>query len=181
MDAGQLVPDEVVIGIVREKLTGPECARGYILDGFPRTVAQAEALDQILRDTGSPGIEHVISFEVPAPELIRRLSGRRGCPMCQTIYHVDSAPPKRAGQCDTCGSTLVQRTDDAPATVEARLQVYEQHTRPLIEYYRKQGLLRRMDAAGSIDAVDERLREVVCPPKREGAPPKAPLPDPPRS
>jgi len=162
MDAGQLVPDEVVIGIVREKLTSPDCARGYLLDGFPRTVVQAEAFDQMLKDTGSPGIEHVISFEVPAPELVRRLSGRRQCPTCQTIYHVDSAPPTRAGQCDRCGSALVLRTDDAPETVAVRRQVYEEQTRPLVEYYQKRGLLRRVDAAASIEQVYERLLAVAC-------------------
>lgn len=161
MDAGKLVPDEVVIGIIRERVSGPECARGYILDGFPRTVVQAEALDQMLRKNGGPGIDHVVSFEVPHADLIRRLSGRRSCPACQAVYHLEHAPPKREGRCDTCGGALVQRDDDKPETVEARLTVYERQTRPLIEYYEKRGLLRRVDAAASIDQVYGRLRAAV--------------------
>ena len=161
MDAGQLVPDEVVIGIVREKLTGQECSRGYILDGFPRTVAQAEALDRMLHDKGSAGIEHVISFEVPNAELIRRLSGRRSCPACQTVYHVEHDPPKRAGFCDRCGGALVQRVDDKPETVENRLKVYDKQTSPLIAYYDAKGLLRRLDATAPIDQVYGRLLAVV--------------------
>jgi adenylate kinase len=165
MDAGKLVPDEVVIGIIRERVKGAECARGYILDGFPRTVAQAEALDQMLRTNGGPGIDHVVSFEVPHADLIRRLSGRRSCPACQAVYHLEHAPPKREGRCDTCGGALVQRDDDKPETVEARLAVYERQTRPLIEYYERRGLLRRVDATTSIDQVYERLRATVRTPR----------------
>jgi adenylate kinase len=165
MDAGKLVPDEVVIGIIRERVSGVECARGYILDGFPRTVVQAEALDQMLRKNGGPGIDHVVSFEVPHADLIRRLSGRRSCPACQAVYHLEHAPPKREGRCDTCGGALVQRDDDKPETVEARLTVYERQTRPLIEYYETRGLLRRVDAAAAIDQVYGRLRAAVRTPR----------------
>ncbi len=165
MDAGKLVPDEVVIGIIRERVRGAKCAQGYILDGFPRTVAQAEALDQMLPTNGDPGIDHVVSFEVPHADLIRRLSGRRSCPACQAVYHLEHAPPKREGRCDTCGGALVQRDDDKPDTVEARLTVYERQTRPLIEYYEKRGLLRRVDASASIDRVYERLRAAVRTPR----------------
>jgi adenylate kinase len=161
MESGKLVPDEVVIGLVREKLAGPECARGYILDGFPRTVAQAEALDQMFRETGSPGLDHVVSFEVPNAELIRRLSGRRSCPACQTVYHIAHDPPKREGECDKCGGALVQRTDDRAETVEARLKVFDQQTSPLVDYYQKRGLLRRVDATASIDQVYARLLGIV--------------------
>ncbi len=161
MDAGKLVPDEVVIGLVREKLTSPECARGYILDGFPRTVAQAEALDRIFRETGSPGLDHVISFDVPQDEIVRRLSGRRSCSRCQTVYHIEHDPPKEEGVCDKCGGTLVQRADDKPETVLARLRVFDQQTRPLVEYYQKRGLLQRVDATGSIDQVYARLLALV--------------------
>jgi adenylate kinase len=165
MDTGKLVPDEVVIGIIRERVSGAECARGYILDGFPRTVVQAEALDEMLRTNGGPGIDHVVSFEVPHADLIRRLSGRRSCPACQAVYHLEHAPPKREGRCDTCGGALVQRDDDKPETVEARLAVYERQTRPLIEYYETRGLLRRVDAAASIDQVYGRLRTAVRTPR----------------
>ncbi len=161
MDAGKLVPDEVVIGLVREKLTSPECARGYILDGFPRTVAQAEALDRIFRETRSPGLDHVVSFDVPQEEIVRRLSGRRSCARCQTVYHIEHDPPKQEGVCDKCGGRLVQRADDKPETVLARLRVFDQQTRPLVEYYQKRGLLQRVDATASIDQVYARLLAAV--------------------
>jgi adenylate kinase len=161
MDAGKLVPDEVVIGIVRDKVAAPECAGGYILDGFPRTVAQAEALDRMLLERGGGGIEHVVSFDVPNAEIVRRLSGRRSCPSCQTVYHVEHDPPKRAGLCNKCGGALVQRADDKPETVEARLRVYDEQTSPLVDYYQKRGLLRRVDATVSIGRVYERLLAVV--------------------
>ncbi len=163
MESGKLVPDEVVIGLVREKLASPECAQGYILDGFPRTVAQAEALDRMFKETGSPGLDHVVSFDVPNVEIIRRLSGRRSCPACQAVYHIEYDPPKREGRCDKCGEALVQRTDDKPETVEARLKVFDQQTSPLIAYYQKRGLLRRIDATAAIDQVSARLRAVVHP------------------
>ena len=151
MDAGKLVPDDVVIGLVDEKLKQPEVAAGYILDGFPRTVAQAEALDRLLQDRG---ITHVINLDVPPrDEIVRRLSGRRSCTKCQRVYHMDSAPPAREGRCDNCGESLQQRVDDKPETIESRLAVYDRQTRPLIEYYDKKGLLHNLDATGSIERV----------------------------
>ena len=161
MDSGKLVPDEVVIGMVKEKLSGQECANGYILDGFPRTVAQAEALDRMLKVSGSPGLDHVVSFDVPHADIVRRLSGRRSCPTCQTVYHIEHDPPKREGRCDKCGGELIQRVDDKPETVEARLKVFQQQTSPLIAYYQSQGLLCRVDATVAIDRVYTRLLTVV--------------------
>ena len=161
MESGKLVPDDVVIGLAREKLTSPECSSGYILDGFPRTVAQAEALDRMFRETGSPGLNHVVSFDVPNAEIIRRLSGRRSCPTCQTVYHIEHDPPKREGRCDKCGGALVQRADDKPETVEARLKVFDQQTSPLVAYYQTRGLLRRVDSTGDINEVYRRLRKLL--------------------
>jgi adenylate kinase len=162
MDAGQLVPDDTVIGIIRDKLAGAPNEAGYILDGFPRTVAQAQALDAMLERTGS-GIHHVINFEVPSAEIIRRLSGRRSCPECQAVYHMETAPPRQMGKCDKCGSALIQRQDDKSETIAERLKVYEQQTKPLVEYYSKQGLLRHIDATVPIDDVYSRLRQVLAP------------------
>jgi adenylate kinase len=161
MESGKLVPDDVVIGLAREKLTRPECSRGYILDGFPRTVAQAEALDRMFLETGNPGLDHVVSFDVPNAEIIKRLSGRRSCPSCQTVYHIEHDPPKKEGRCDKCGGALVQRADDKPETVDARLKVFDQQTSPLVEYYQKRGLLRRVDSTGDINEVYRRLRKVL--------------------
>ena len=140
----------ITIRNVDEKLKQPEVAAGYVLDGFPRTVAQAEALDRLLQDRG---ITHVINLDVPRDEIVRRLSGRRSCPKCQRVYHMDSAPPAREGRCDNCGESLQQRVDDKPETIESRLAVYDRQTRPLIEYYDKKGLLHNLDATGSIERV----------------------------
>src|SRR5919204_6927830 len=129
MDQGKLVPDSVVIGIVKEKLGRPECADGFLLDGFPRTVPQAEELTAVLKAQGRK-LDRVINFTVSRDEVVRRLSGRRSCPSCQAVYHVEFAPPKREGVCDRCGGTLVQRSDDRRETVEQRLNVYEEQTAP---------------------------------------------------
>ena len=156
MEQGKLVPDEVVNGIVREKLAGPTCQNGFVLDGFPRTRPQAEALSKLLGNCGQK-LDQVINFVVPRNEVTRRLSGRRNCPKCQAVYHVDSAPSRRPGMCDRCEGDLVQRADDRKETVEARLGVYEQQTAPLISYYRDQGLLSDLDGSGPIESVRQRL------------------------
>jgi adenylate kinase len=161
IEAGQLVPDDVVIGIIRDRMSWPDAARGFILDGFPRTVAQAEALDRLLQESQGEGIDQVMNFEVPNEEIVRRLSGRRSCPDCQAVYHVEHAPPRENGLCNTCGGSLVQRSDDKPETIAARLKVYEQQTRPLVEYYKKRGLLRRLDATASIQTVYDNLRSLL--------------------
>jgi adenylate kinase len=161
MDQGKLVPDAVVIGIVQEKVSQPVCAKGFILDGFPRTVVQAEELSKMLSVCGSE-LERVVNFEVPREEIIRRLAGRRSCPKCQAVFHVDSSPPQKPGACDRCGEQLVQRSDDKRETVEARLKIYDEHTAPLIAYYRGRGLLSTLDGLGTVDVVYERLTRLLA-------------------
>ena len=156
MDEGKLVPDGVVIGLVKEKLAEPSTAAGFLLDGFPRTVKQAEELSAILGAQGQR-LDRVMNFAVPREEVVRRLSGRRSCPACQAVFHVDSAPPKREGVCDRCNGALAQRSDDRREAVETRLSVYEEQTAPLIEYYRSRGLLSELDGSGPIDDVQRRL------------------------
>jgi adenylate kinase len=157
MDHGQLVPDEVVVGIVRERLMASDCNGGFILDGFPRTLPQAEALDVTLLEMKRE-IDHVISIEVDNEELLGRLTGRRTCRTCGTMYHLMFNPPKKDRICDKCGGELYQRDDDQEATIRARLQVYEEQTAPLIAYYRNKGLLRTIDGVGEIEEI---FREIV--------------------
>lgn len=161
MDRGQLVPDSVVIGLVKEKLNEPATVKGFLLDGFPRTVAQAQELDKILKGKGQR-LDRVINVTVPRSEVVRRLSGRRSCPKCQAVFHMESAPPKREGVCDRCGTTLAQRNDDRKETVETRLTVYDEQTAPLIAYYRERDLLSDLDGAGPIDLVQRRLVDLFA-------------------
>lgn len=160
MDQGQLVPDSVVIGMVREKLKEQGCAQGFILDGFPRTVAQAEELGALLEQQRLK-LDRVVNFSVPKKDLVRRLSGRRSCPKCQAVYHVEFSPPKVADVCDRCGGGLVQRSDDKPETIEARLNVYEEQTAPLVRYYQERGLLADLDGAGPVEVVQQRLQQLL--------------------
>lgn len=160
MDRGDLVPDKVVIGLVQEKIEMPECTKGFILDGFPRTVPQADALAELLDQKGL-ALDRVIYFVIPREELINRLSGRRSCSKCQAVFHVVFVPPKKDGVCDKCGGELIQRSDDRRETVESRLNVYEEQTAPLIEYYRQKNLLTELDGAGSVEHVQERLQAVL--------------------
>lgn len=161
IDQGKLVPDAVVIGLVKDKLNQPETAKGFLLDGFPRTVPQAQELEHVLREKGMP-LDRVINVSVARDEIIRRLTGRRSCPVCQAVYHVEFAPPKQDMRCDRCGNTLVQRSDDRRETVEARLSVYEQQTAPLVAYYRDRGLLSELDGVGSIEQVQQRLHALLA-------------------
>ena len=160
MDKGGLVPDSVVIGIVEERIQEPDCVKGYMLDGFPRTVPQAEALDGML-STLSAQIDHVVSIEVANEELIKRLTGRRTCRECGTGYHVMFDPPKAEGVCDKCGGELYQRDDDNEATVRSRLDVYESQTLPLIDYYKVQGKIRPIDGVGDMKEIFERITTVL--------------------
>lgn len=155
MDAGQLVPDEVVIGIVVERLGEADCADGYILDGFPRTVAQAEALAKALQQMRQQ-LDKVVSLHVDTEALIKRLTGRRTCGDCGRGYHVAYDPPPEEGRC-ACGGTLFQREDDQEATIRKRLNVYAEQTAPLIDFYRSTGLLVEIDGMQPIAAVQERI------------------------
>lgn len=152
MDSGALVPDEVVIGIVEERLAQADCQKGFILDGFPRTVPQADALGQVLSGMGK-SIDHVVSLSVNKVELLKRLTGRRACANCGAGYHVDFAPSKVAGVCDACSGQLVQREDDKEETILNRLSVYEAQTAPLIAYYQAAGVLRSVDGLGTVEGV----------------------------
>jgi adenylate kinase len=162
MDQGKLVPDSVVIGLVREKLEEASCANGFVLDGFPRTMPQADELGRVLAQK-KMSLDRVVNFEVPREAVIKRLSGRRSCPKCQTTYHIDFAPPQKDGVCDRCGESLVQRSDDRREAIETRLQVYEEQTAPLIRYYRDKQLLSHVDGSGAVDAVFEKLTKVLEP------------------
>lgn len=153
---GELVPDDITIGMVRERLSQPDAEHGAILDGFPRTVGQAEALDRILEDLDGQ-VDAVIHIEVPEPRLIERLSGRRVCRQAGHVYHLEHNPPKRPGLCDLDGSELYQREDDKAETVRNRVQVYRKQTQPLIQYYRERGLLLEVDGDQPIEPVTEAI------------------------
>jgi adenylate kinase len=160
MDAGGLVPDEVVIGLVAERLTRPDTRNGFVLDGFPRTAPQAEALDRMLEGRGL-ALDRVIFLDVPRPELLRRLTGRRICRNCGATYHLVSAPPQRPGRCDVCGGELYQRDDDAEAAVARRLDVYESQTAPLLAYYRSRGQLASVRGEGSVEEVAAEVKRAA--------------------
>ena len=152
MDAGSLVPDSVTIGIVKERLSKPDCKAGFILDGFPRTLEQAAALDSTLAELGI-ALSRVFNIAVPDDELVRRATGRRVCKGCGATYHTEFNPPKTAAQCDKCGGEVYQRDDDKAETVAKRLKVYQAQTQPLIGYYRDKGLYAEIDGLQSIDEV----------------------------
>ncbi len=160
MDTGALVPDDVVIGLVDERLGEADAAGGAVLDGFPRTVAQAEALDRLLRARGAE-IDRVIFFDVARPELLRRLTGRRICRNCGASYHVAFVPPRVAGVCDRCGGELYQRDDDTETAVAKRLDVYATQTAPLLDYYRGRGILGEIRGEGAVADITAAIRKAV--------------------
>ncbi len=162
MDEGKLVPDSVVIGLVRDKLGDQSCANGFVLDGFPRTVPQAEELGHVLSQRNIR-LDRVINFQVSREDVVRRLSGRRSCPKCQATFHVDFAPPKKSDSCDRCGEALVQRSDDKRDAIETRLRVYEEQTAPLIAYYDSKSLLTHLDGSSAVETVYQALTKVLNP------------------
>lgn len=158
LDAGQLVPDELMADLVAERLARPDARGGFILDGYPRTLEQVAALDRSLGRLGAT-LDRVFVLTAEESEVVRRLSGRRVCPNCGALYHVDSRPPSAAGVCDACGSALVQRPDDQEDVVRRRLQVYRLQTLPVLEAYRGRGIQVELDGGGEADAVYERLKK----------------------
>lgn len=156
MDAGKLVPDEVIIGVIQERLQEQDCAEGYILDGVPRTIAQAEALE-----AAGVNFDAVVSIEVSDEEIEQRMTGRRTCLACGATYHVVANPPKVEGVCDLCGEKLAQRKDDKPETVKARLVTYHETTEPLKDFYAKRGLLKVVDVKGSIEEINAAIMKVL--------------------
>jgi adenylate kinase len=160
MDTGALVPDDVIIRMMAERLGKADAGRGFILDGFPRTIAQAEALAKLLKDLGQ-SLDTVVYFDVSEPELLRRLTGRRVCRKCGHTYHVTSNPPRRDGACDACGGELYQREDDRENTVKNRLEVYRRQTAPLLDYYRQRNLLATVSGEGPLATIRDAIRKVV--------------------
>ncbi|SJZ98795.1 adenylate kinase [Selenihalanaerobacter shriftii] len=160
IDQGKLVPDEVTIGIVEERLSEGDCQEGFILDGFPRTVAQADALQDILEKL-DVDLDNVLNIKVSEDEVIRRLSGRRICSDCGASYHVDFNPPKDEDTCDKCDGDLYQREDDKPETIKERLSVYKEQTEPLINYYKDLGLLKNINGEASLEEVFNNIKQAV--------------------
>jgi adenylate kinase len=166
MDKGDLVPDKVTIGIVRDRLANDDTEPGFLLDGFPRTLPQAEALDEMLHELGIP-LDVVLELKADEDEVVRRLSGRRTCRKCGHVWHTEFDPPKQEGVCDICGGELFQRDDDKPETIRRRLQVYNDQTAPLVDYYRDKGLLRTIEAEGRVDDVTRRAIDALTPEEAE--------------
>jgi adenylate kinase len=160
MDKGALVPDELVLGLIGERMNQPDASSGFILDGFPRTVAQAETLAKML-DEHKQKLDKVIAIIVPDEEIIKRISGRRTCRNCDAMYHVIYDPPRNMNLCNSCNGELYQRDDDAEDTVKARLEVYATSTRPLLEYYGRLGLLAQVDGIGRPEDIEQRLLAAV--------------------
>ena len=152
MDQGMLVPDEITIGMLLDRIHEADCAGGYVLDGFPRTIPQAESLTKALAEMGT-GIDYAINVDVPDDNIVSRMSGRRACLNCGATYHVAFNPPKTENVCNTCGQSLVLRDDDKPETVKKRLDVYHQQTQPLIDYYKKAGVLKEVDGTQNMEDV----------------------------
>jgi adenylate kinase len=160
MDKGALVPDDVVIGVVKERFGKSDCKKGFILDGFPRTLEQAKALDGLLKDLKTK-LDHVVVIDVPDDYLVERLTGRRTCRGCNYMHHIEFDPPKKAGVCDKCGGELYQRDDDKEETIRQRLTNYHNQTSPLIEYYGKQAIVRKINGTLSMEKVQDEIKKAI--------------------
>jgi adenylate kinase len=160
MKRGELVPDSTILDLVRERLACLCCRGGFLLDGFPRTVNQAKALQELLESHHVP-IDGVLDYQLPLDEIVARLSGRRTCPQCKAVYHVENRPPKKEGICDSCGAKILQREDDRPEAIRVRMHAYERSTAPLTEFYQKQGRLFTIPADGTPDQIFERTMRVL--------------------
>lgn len=160
MDAGKLVPDELTVKILLDRVSNEDCKNGYVLDGFPRTIPQAEVLTDALNKLNDK-IDFAINVDVPDENIVNRMGGRRSCPSCGQVYHIVHMPPKQEGVCDKCGAALVQREDDKPETVSQRLTVYHDQTQPLIEYYEKAGVLKNVDGTKDQKEVFEAITEIL--------------------
>lgn len=160
MDAGKLVPDDVINAMVEDRLQQPDCQKGYLLDGFPRTLVQAEAFKKIEDKIGKP-VESVIALEVGKDVLVERITGRRICPKCGAIYHIHNKPSKQEGICDNCGSELSQRKDDTVEQLEVRMDEYEKSTKPVIDFYEPRGVVTHIDASRDSSVVFEQIKEVL--------------------
>ncbi len=160
MDQGLLVPDELTCDLVMDRIQQDDCVNGFVLDGFPRTIPQAEALDAALEKIGQH-MDYAIDVDVPDDNIVNRMSGRRACLDCGATYHVVSLPPKTEGKCDHCGSDLVLREDDKPETVQKRLSVYHDQTQPLIDYYKKRGILKSVDGTQPMEAVFTAITDIL--------------------
>lgn len=160
MDQGLLVPDELTCDLVMDRISQPDCENGFVLDGFPRTIPQAEALDTALTKVGAK-MDFAIDVDVPDSHIVNRMSGRRACLNCGATYHIVAIPPKTEGVCDTCGKELVLREDDKPETVQKRLDVYHEQTQPLIDYYQKQGILKSVDGTVPMEDVFANIVEIL--------------------
>ena len=160
MDKGQLVPDELTVRILLDRVAKDDCKEGYVLDGFPRTIAQADALDKAVAALGET-VDYAIDVDVPDENIVKRMSGRRACLKCGATYHIEHVPPKKEGVCDSCGSELVQRADDKPETVLERLNVYHEQTQPLIDYYKDKGILRSVDGTQDMQVVFDEIVKIL--------------------
>ena len=160
MDRGELVPDDLVIEIATDRLAKDDCKNGFLLDGFPRTIPQAECLTEALNKLGSK-IDYAIDVDVPDDNIVKRMGGRRACVKCGATYHVEFAAPKTEGVCDTCGDKLVLRDDDKPETVQKRLNVYHEQTQPLIDYYTRQGVLKTVDGTRDLNEVFQEIVDIL--------------------